>query len=453
MHPRGCVAAFVLSLVLAPGCTSSPRPNPPPDAPRTSAWWLGALPDGEEKRTFILDCTGCHQFDEVNVRHEGALRTRERWIEDTNRMLGYAGAQSGFPVIAAHRDPERTADWLAAALAKARKEDDASGNVSPASDAERVEIREFDLPMPADLPHDVAVQPGGEAVVTGMFSHVLHRIDPATSRMDSIPIPVLQANPRAIEIDRSGRWWVLLGNPKKIARFDPSSGDWGTWDIGLYPHSIAVTPDGKSVWFNGHFTKDPEEIGRLDVETGKVERFSVTPHPTLAASGGPVPYELRLAPDGAVWMSELQGNRILRFDPATRETVVHTVPVSWSGPRRFDIDARGNLWIPAYSGGSLWRLDARTGAFREFPLPVKDTLPYVARVSPRDGKIWIGAGAVDAVFEFDPERARFAAYPLPTRGVTIRHMAFHDATGDLWLAYGASPARHPARVARLRRTG
>jgi virginiamycin B lyase len=127
--------------------------------------------------------------------------------------------------------------------------------------------------------------------------------------------------------------------------------------------------------------------------------------------------------------------------------------VSWSGPRRFDIDARGYLWIPAYSGGALWKLDPRTGAFREYRLPVKDALPYVARVSPRDGKVWIGAAAVDAVFAFDPGRERFAAYPLPTRGVTVRHMAFHRATGDLWIAYGASPARHPARVARLSRAG
>ena len=466
MQPRGRIAACALALVLAPApaCSSSPRSNATADVPRqvapaanasarSSAWWLGALPDGDEKRQFILDCTGCHQFDEPNVTHEGAPRTRDQWAEDTRRMLTYAGAQSGFPVIAAHRDPDRTADWLVAALSKERKKDAASGNVTPAPDADRVEIREIDMPVPADLPHDVAVQADGSAVVTGMFSHVLYRIDPTMSRMDTIPIPLEKANPRAIEIDRDGRWWALLGNPKKIARFDPSSGAWATWDIGLYPHSIAVTPDGKSVWFNGHFTRDPEEIGRLDVETGRVERFSLPAHPALAAAGGPVPYELRLAPDGGVWMSELQGNRMLRFDPASKESRVFTVPVTWSGPRRFDIDSRGNLWIPAYSGGSLWKMDGRSGAFREYPLPVRDALPYVARVSPRDGKIWIGAAAVDAVFAFDPERERFAAYPLPTRGVTVRHMAFHDATGDLWLAYGASPARHPARVARLRRSG
>jgi virginiamycin B lyase len=453
MRSRGSAAASILCLMLAPAC-AGPRPTPvPSDSPRPSAWWLGALPDGEQKRQFILDCTGCHQFDEANVRHEGAPRTREQWIEDTRRMLAYAGARSGFPVISAHRDPERTAEWLVSALSKERSANEAGGVVTPAADAERFEIREFDLPLPADLPHDVALEAGGAAVVTGMFSHALHRIDPGSTRMDSIPIPVPMANPRAIEIDSAGRWWVLLGNPKKIARFDPERRDWATWDIGLYPHSIAVTPDGKSVWFNGHFTRDPEEIGRLDVESGRVERFSLPAHPALADSGGPVPYELRLAPDGSVWMSELQGNRMLRFDPATKETRVHTMPVSWSGPRRFDIDARGYLWIPAYSGGALWKLDPRTGAFREYRLPVKDALPYVARVSPRDGKVWIGAAAVDAVFAFDPGRERFAAYPLPTRGVTVRHMAFHRATGDLWIAYGASPARHPARVARLSRAG
>jgi hypothetical protein len=38
----------------------------------TAAQLLRLLPDGEEKRRFILDCTGCHTFD---------ARTAFRWRE------------------------------------------------------------------------------------------------------------------------------------------------------------------------------------------------------------------------------------------------------------------------------------------------------------------------------------------------------------------------------------
>ena len=125
------------------------------------------------------------------------------------------------------------------------------------------------------------------------------------------------------------------------------------------------------------------------------------------------------------------------------------VPPVSSGPRRFDVARDGTLWIPAYSGNALVHFDPRREEFREFPLPVPDTLPYIARVHPRTGDVWIGAAAADAVFRFAPKSGKFQAYPLPTRGVTVRHMAFDPRNGDVWLVYGASPALHPARIARV----
>ena len=67
--------------------------------PASSAW-LSLLPDGEAKRKFILDCTGCHQFDEKIARPGGTPRTEAQWAEAVSRMLGYAGATS---FIHAHR--------------------------------------------------------------------------------------------------------------------------------------------------------------------------------------------------------------------------------------------------------------------------------------------------------------------------------------------------------------
>ena len=57
----------------------------------------------------MLDCTGCHQFDERIARPDGTPRTEAGWVEAVTRMLGYAGATTSFPVIAADRDPKRTA--------------------------------------------------------------------------------------------------------------------------------------------------------------------------------------------------------------------------------------------------------------------------------------------------------------------------------------------------------
>ncbi|MGQ0646548.1 MAG: hypothetical protein ACT4P7_03195 [Gemmatimonadaceae bacterium] len=55
--------------------------------------------------------------------------------------------------------------------------------------------------------------------------------------------------------------------------------------------------------------------------TGQGTAFDLPRHPALSnVPGGPIPYEIRVAPNGIVWMSELGGNRIVSLDPATRQT-------------------------------------------------------------------------------------------------------------------------------------
>jgi len=424
--------------------------TPAADAGHSSAAWLATLPEGVEKRRFILDCTGCHQFNETRVFASGALRSRAQWQGDVERMLRYAGANSGFPVIGAGRDPERTAAWLAQSLgAEPGSRAASAARRGAAIDFAPAELLEVDMPVPQDLPHDVAIERGGHVLVTGMFTHVLQRFDPASLALEAIELPVPRANPRAVEIDDRGNAWVLFGQPRVMARREAGTGAWKTWPIGHYPHSIAPEPGGKGVWFNGHFTRDPEIIGRLDPASGRVDSFVVPRHPTLGDSGGPVPYELRLAPDGAVWMSELQGNRVVRVDRGGT-IKLYELPEPWSGPRRLDVDANGIVWIPAYSGGALWRLDPASGEFRRHALPIPDSAPYVCRVHPKTGEVWIGTAAADAVFRFDPRRGTFRSYALATRGATVRHMAVDAERNEVWLALGASPAIHPARVVRLR---
>jgi len=322
-------------------------------------------------------------------------------------------------------------------------------SLRPALPPSPATVTEYDLPVAQDLPHDLAVDSTGQIVITGMFSHRMFVLNPTTGSVTETPIPVQNANPRAVELDAKGNWWVLLGGPRQVARYDLATKRWKTFPIGMYPHSIAIAPDGNSAWFNGHFTKKPIQMGRLDARTGEVQRFDAPDHPVLSDAGGPVPYEQRLAPDGTVWMSELIGNRILALDPRSGKFSSWSLPRTNSGPRRFDIDRAGVLWIPAYSGNALVRFDPRSGQFTEFTLPVTDAVPYIARVHPRTGDIWIGTAAADAVFRFEPGTGKFSRYPVLTRGATMRHMAIDPRSGDVWIAYGASPAIHPSRIARL----
>jgi streptogramin lyase len=428
---------------LAVGLTALSAPLAAQDDPGLSSGWLSELPDGETKREFVLDCTGCHQFDEKIARVNGRPRSEAEWVEAVSRMLGYAGARSGFPVISANRDPQKTAAWLVKHLGSATIR---APKQLPDS---RADVTEFLMPEPQDLPHDIAVERSGTVLVTGMFTHRLYRVEPVSGRIQEIAIPIPNANPRAIEIDSDGQPWVVLGSPKKLATMTSDS-QWRSFDVGVYPHSLALDRAGK-VWFNGHFTHSPELIGNVDAASGKVETHHVPTHPTLGAGpGGPIPYEIRVGPDGRVWGSELLGNRIFAFTPATRKFEVFSLPLPHSGPRRLDVDAKGIVWIPAYAANLLIRFDPKIRKFTQIPLPSQDAVPYIIRVDPRSGALWIGTGAADALLRYDPAGGKFESYRLPSRGAMIRHLAIDPRRGTVWAAYGASPGI-PARIARVQR--
>ena len=452
MRLASACAVVLLStagLLRLPARNASPPParEPADDTIPRSSDWLSLLPDGLEKQRFVLDCTGCHQLDAQVVRPGGKLRGEGDYATAITRMLGFAGATTGFPVIGHERDARATAAWMARHLATAPKV-----RPHPPMPAGAT-VTEYLMPEAGDLPHDVAVDDAGRVIVTGMFSHAMWVLDPATSRFERVDIPVANANPRAVEIDDAGNWWVVLGARHTIARYTPAAKRWRTWAGGFYPHSLAVARDGV-VWFNGHFTASPELIAFVDTAAAApfdVRTQQVPSHPALASvPGGPIPYELRIASDGRLWGTELAGNRVFRFDPASRAFDMYDMPAPAMGPRRLDIDARGIAWIPAYATNELVRLDPATRAFTRHPLPIPDAVPYVVRVDDAANRVWIGTSAADVVFSFDRTTNRFTAYPLPSRGAMVRHMAIDPKTHDLWLAYGASPGRIPARIARLR---
>lgn len=411
---------------------------------------LSQLPDGEEKRRFILDCTGCHPFDQQTVGVGARLKTRDEWRQRVAQMISFSGAESSFPIMSPGREADRTAMWLSTHLGPEPMWTDLPDlEPLPEVDAEAVRslLTEYEFPVPRDLPHDLMVDVDGRVVVTGMFSGRMYALDPESGEYEVHQIPVPGGNPRALDIDGEGNWYVLLGDPRKLARRDRETGEWDSWELGMYPHSIQLDGEGR-LWFNGHFSRDPERIGYVDVGTEEVATIDV-PVEAMPDGGRTIQYGLRVGPDGSVWTTQLAGGRLIRYEPDSDEFRLYDLPTPFSGPRRPDVDARGAIWIPEYANNRLARFDSESETFAEFELPIADALPYVVRVDRRRDLVWIGTAAADALIRFDPATERFTVFPLPTRGALIRHIDIDEETGDVWAAYGASPARRPNKVARL----
>jgi virginiamycin B lyase len=375
---------------------------------------------------------------------EGSRRTEAEWTAAVALMRGQFGPGTGFPIISSWAAPEGLAPWLAEHMTDLEPAmPSLRGPMGGEGDAV---LTEYPVPLPADLPHDLMADRDGSVWITGMFTHQMYRLDPATGAFETEAIPVPGANPRALDLDDDGRLWVVLGGPGQVAIREPADGSWTSHDVGMYAHSIAVGPDGRG-WVNGHFTFEPELVAALDVD-GSITEFEVPPDPAGGDEESTIPYGLRVGPDGVVWGTQLRGNRLLRLDPESGETQQWSLPVTHSGPRRPDVTPAGTVWIPLYSGNALARFDPAEERFTLYDFPVEGALPYVARYDAARDLVWIGTGHGDVVASFDPATEAFTLYPLPTRGALVRHLDVDAATGDVWFAYGASPGI-PGAVLRL----
>jgi virginiamycin B lyase len=405
----------------------------------SGAEWLSLLPDDVETRQFILDCQGCHQLGWPRQAY-GGWPTASQWETSIEKMHGFYGPQSDFPIIGP-MDIPHTAAWLAQYLTN----DALPPQPLPISaGAQGMRLTEYDFPGIG--PHDLVLDGNGQVIVTGMFSDDIYSLDPDTGEFTRYNLPA-NANPRAVEIDAQGDWWIVLGNPHQLARFDPRTEELTTYSIGMYAHSIALDSAG-NVWANGHFRANPGKVVRIDAQDGSVQRFDIPDNNASNLTGLPISYDLRIDANDVVWGSDLNWNRIYRLDPQTGEVIHYELPDSTSGPRRFDFDAGGNLWIPEFSGGRLAMFDPNSESFTEWSTPTKNAEPYVVKVDQKRNFIWVGYAAANRVARFDPVAETFIEYPLPTPFALIRHMAIDESTGDVWFSYHHVPTAQEM-VARL----
>ncbi|GEM_PF-936929 len=396
----------------------------------SGAEWLSVLPDDDETRQFILDCQGCHQLAWVRNVYKG-WQTSSQWETSIKKMQGYYGPNTGFPIIGP-MDAPHTSVWLEQYL---------TDDVTPPQplpiqpEAQNIRITEYDFSGAG--PHDLVLDANGQVIVTGMFSNDMYSLNPDTGEFTRYAL-TSNANPRAIEIDSQGVWWIVFGNPHQVASFNPQTEELKTYPVGMYAHSIALDSQGNA-WANGHFKANPGKVMMINPQDGSRKTFDIPDNNTSNLTGLPISYDLRVDANNIVWGSDLNWNRIYKLDPQTSEVIHYELPNSTSGPRRFDFDNDGNLWIPEFSGGRLAMFNPVAETFTEWETPTKNAEPYVVKVDKARNIVWIGYAAANRLARFDIATQTFTEYPLPTPFALIRHMAIDESTGDVWFSYHHVP--------------
>jgi streptogramin lyase len=455
-------------------------------------WYALALADLAPAEQHLLkrECTYCHQ--------QGAPWTRRvRSDADWTKILALMGRR-GAMLPAALR--ARVPALFNAAYAQERAvprltrgwEDAEAFAPPPPAEVRRALIEEWDLGGRASMQHDVVVHPDGAIYSVDGAQDALFRLDPAQPegarrewKIDAGGVPLggifagedrpqsqassAHVGPHSLQVAPDGALWLTLAIGNRLARFDPKRERFTIHEVadGLYPHTLRFDRKGR-LWYT---MSASNHVGRFDPATGKQLHVRL-PARTLAQElvlrlmpalfwlddrfdaidlrgGGseagdgfnlPVPYGIDIAPDGGVWFSQLNENRIGRIDPETLAVKLYDTP--FPAPRRLRFDARGRLWIPSFTTGVLAAFDPATGRFEQIPLPIAPLAgetPYAVAVEPRTQHVWVCGTNSDTLIRYAPETRHFTVYPLPTRVSYTRELDF-DAQGRVWTSDSNSPA-------------
>ncbi|HEV2387645.1 MAG TPA: hypothetical protein VGS20_10365 [Candidatus Acidoferrales bacterium] len=142
-----------------------------------------------------------------------------------------------------------------------------------------------------------------------------------------------------------------------------------------------------------------------------------------------LPHDPAVAPDGAVWLTLMNADKLARFNPRTRQWKLFPVPTANAGPHGLTADAKGNIWFTENRAGKIGQLDPATGKIVEFKTATV-TDPHTPIFVP-DGSLWFTAEQSNAVSRLDPRTGKVQVHIVPTPhalpyGIVI------GADGALW---------------------
>ena len=246
-----------------------------------------------------------------------------------------------------------------------------------------------------------------------------------------------------------GSVWLTIEAQNKVARFDPRTESFevygekydGPPPVEMEPNapwpSMRYTQGGQTgaprrhtavADLQGNIWSSGRPLSKFDVETKKFTFFPDVPDT----------YGIAVDKEGNVWFAEFNSrdhHSIGKVDVKTNKVTKWTPPNSDTRPRRLKIDSQGMIWFGDYFGGNLTRFDPKTQTFTEFKLPGPMPTPYGMGIDHNDN-LWYASMYTDVIGKLDPKTGKVIEYPSPYGERGTRDM-FEDSQGRIW--FGAQP--------------
>lgn len=412
-------------------------------------------------REFRIECMMCHQQGNNIARWP---QNAEQWHSVFDRMA-HKNA------MVADDTREQTIEALLAAYSVTDDNDVPRIPSMPKGYETAMTVTEWPMD-PGTFMHDIAVGPDGWIYGASARDNQIWRLNPETDERQMLDHVKPEGNDmigdalglHTVLPDPNGEsMWFTYAQGNIISRYDIASDSMKVWNLsyldGIYPHTMRFDHDGQ-IWFtitltNQLGTIDPQtqELVILDMPT-RTWMQSLFNWPPVAAVAAqiqqktsyslvferelrPIAYGIDVTPDNKVWFSQYNNRRIGYYDKHADEFTMVDTP--FGGPRRFRTDSKGDLWIPAFTDGKIYKFKPDSGEFTGFDLPTgpSDSV-YAVAINPADDTVWGCGSNSDTMLKFDPKTEQFTTYRFPSIVTFCREIAF-DGKGNVWTSYSNSP--------------
>jgi streptogramin lyase len=206
----------------------------------------------------------------------------------------------------------------------------------------------------------------------------LVRLDTKTDKYDEF---VLGDRPYGITIDAKDNAWFTILETDQVGFIDKKTGiislislpprdiDYATpkdrqiamrlrdgapiWHKG--PRKMAADKNGDKVWFALYFGNG---LGSVDINTKEVKEYPL-PHPDYT------PYSVDVDKNHMVWILCQNADRVLKFNPFTKQFTEYQLPTLGTGPRDIYVDNSTDpptIWQPYWRLSRVARLQFRPEA-------------------------------------------------------------------------------------------
>ena len=216
---------------------------------------------------------------------------------------------------------------------------------------------------------------------------------------------------------------AVMALPGLASATTPSTTAVTSITVGAYPTSVAVSPDGSSVW-----------VANSDDDT--VSRIATSDNTVTSITVGVGPYNVAMSPDGSsVWVTNNGGTTVSRI--ATSDNAVTPITVG-ADPSGVAVSPDGSsVWVTNNGDGTVSRIATSDNAVT--PITVGAD-PYNIAVSPDGSSVWVtnsGDGTVSRII-FPPQPpSNVTATPGDTKA-TISWSAPTNTGGSPITGYNAT---------------